>query len=89
MSLPLSVCLLQVYSDLNRTMLWGKERIRFHAGLHLISLHPETGHVTAANSFMTWQVTSDTEFLKALRDHQDGRLLLVAGAVSRCRRLAI
>lgn len=75
------VCVLQVYSDLNRTMLWGKERVRMHAGLHLISLHPHTGHVTAANSFTTWQVTSDTQFLDALRDSQDGRLLLVAGAV--------
>lgn len=89
MSLPLSVCLLQVYSDLNRTKLWGTGRVRFHAGLHLISLHPHTGHVTAANSFTTWQVTGDTEFLKALRDYQDGRLLLVAGAVRRCQGLDI
>lgn len=75
---------LQVYSDLNRTTLWGKDRVRYHAGLHLLSLHPHTGHVTAANSFMTWQVTSDTQFLKALQDSQDGRLLLVVGVVRRC-----
>lgn len=82
MSRPLTVSVPQVYGDLNRTMLWGGQRVRFHAGLHLVSLHPHTGHVTAANSFMTWQATSDTQFLQALRDLQDGRLLLVAGAVS-------
>ncbi|XP_045116725.1 protein O-linked-mannose beta-1,2-N-acetylglucosaminyltransferase 1-like isoform X2 [Portunus trituberculatus] len=70
----------QVYQDLNRTMQWGKRHARLHAGLHLLSLHPTTGHVAAANSFITWQATSDAMFLKALRDSQDGRLLLVAGA---------
>lgn len=73
--------MLQVYSDLNRTMAWGSKRARLHAGLHLVSLHPFTGQITAANSFMTWQATSDTQFLKALRDTQDSRLLLVAGVV--------
>ena len=62
-------------------MAWGSERARLHAGLHLVSLHPLTGKVTAANSFMTWQVTSDAKFLEALQDTQDGRLLLVAGVV--------
>nr|XP_053634676.1 protein O-linked-mannose beta-1,2-N-acetylglucosaminyltransferase 1-like [Cherax quadricarinatus] len=70
----------QVYSCLNKTMIWGNDHARLHAGLHLITLHQVTGQVMAAYSYMTWQPTSDTQFLEAVREMQDGRLLVIVGA---------
>ncbi|XP_042210079.1 uncharacterized protein LOC121857897 [Homarus americanus] len=70
----------QVYSDLNNTMFWGSMKVRLHAGLHLITLHQVTGQVMTADSYMTWQATSDTQFISALKEIQNGRLLVIIGA---------
>lgn len=71
-----------MYSALNNTLSWGTGPVRLHAGLHLITLHQVTGQVMAADSYMTWQTTIDTLFLEALKETQDGRLLVILGAVS-------
>ncbi|XP_069187638.1 protein O-linked-mannose beta-1,2-N-acetylglucosaminyltransferase 1-like [Procambarus clarkii] len=70
----------QVYTDLNHTDTLGDGPVRLHAGLHLVTLHQVTGRVMAAHSYMTWQVSLDKAFLKALADIQEGRLLVIMGA---------
>ncbi|XP_045596272.2 protein O-linked-mannose beta-1,2-N-acetylglucosaminyltransferase 1 [Procambarus clarkii] len=70
----------QIYTALNHTMAWGRGRARLHAGLHLITLNQDTGQVMAADSYMTWQPTSEGQFLAALHHTQRGRLLVIAGA---------
>ncbi|KAK3859571.1 hypothetical protein Pcinc_034333 [Petrolisthes cinctipes] len=71
---------IQVYKCVNKTVQWGSKARRYHAGLHLVVLHQYTGRLMAADSFTTWQMTSDTAFLSALHNIQDGRLILILGA---------
>ncbi|XP_045596267.2 protein O-linked-mannose beta-1,2-N-acetylglucosaminyltransferase 1-like [Procambarus clarkii] len=61
----------QVYKDLKYNM---------SCGLHLVTLHPATGRVMAAHSYMTWQPALHKAFLEGLNDIQNGRLLVILGA---------
>ncbi|XP_042888583.1 protein O-linked-mannose beta-1,2-N-acetylglucosaminyltransferase 1-like isoform X2 [Penaeus japonicus] len=70
----------QVYSMLNKTRPWGTKTARLHAGIHLLTLHEFTGKVMRADLYMTWQPTSETQFLAELNQIQDGRLLVIMGA---------
>ncbi|KAK4317564.1 hypothetical protein Pmani_011368 [Petrolisthes manimaculis] len=70
----------QEYQLVNKTTKWGSGMARLHAGLHLVVLHQYTGRLMAADSFTTWQMTSDTAFLSAFHNIQDGRLILILGA---------
>ncbi|KAK4308555.1 hypothetical protein Pmani_019760 [Petrolisthes manimaculis] len=71
---------IQVYQCVNKTVQWGSKARRYHAGLHLVVLHQYTGRLMAADSFTTWQMTSDTVFLSAFHNIQNGRLILILGA---------
>lgn len=66
---------------MNRTVQWGDKNKRYHAGLHLVVLHQYTGRLMTADLYTTWQMTSDAAFLSALNNIQDGRLILILGAV--------
>lgn len=71
----------QEYHLVNQTSMWGNGLARLHAGLHLVVLHQYTGRLMTAESFTTWQMTSDAAFLSAFHNIQDGRLILILGAV--------
>nr|XP_027230650.1 protein O-linked-mannose beta-1,2-N-acetylglucosaminyltransferase 1-like [Penaeus vannamei] len=70
----------QVYSMLNKTRPWGNGTARLHAGIHLLTLHQFTGKVMRSDLYMTWQPTSEAQFLAEMNRIQDGRLLVIMGA---------
>lgn len=71
-----------MYSDEQRLTVWGHEEVRLHAGLHLLLLHQTAGTFVAAEAFMTWQPELDKGFLQYWNEIQEGRLLVLLGAVS-------
>lgn len=64
------------------TVAWGLGEARLHAGLHLLLLHQTAGSLVIAESFMTWQPELDKSFMQLWDEIQDGRLLVLLGAVS-------
>lgn len=74
-----------MYRDELHMMAWGPDEARLHAGLHLLLLHQTAGSLVAAESFMTWQPELDKGFMQYWNEIQEGRLLVLLGAVShRC-----
>ena len=56
--------------------------VRFHAGLHLVTLDERSGDVMRSQTFLTWQPETSRQVRHALRDAGEGRLLLLVGLVS-------
>lgn len=62
-------------------MAWGEGVIRLHAGVHLLTLHQQTGQLLSAATFLTWQPENSRQLLAALRDAGHGRLLFLLASV--------
>ncbi|KAK7075875.1 hypothetical protein SK128_016407 [Halocaridina rubra] len=68
-----------VYSCVNKTLTLNTMTLKFHAGIHLVTLHQATGQVMRTENFMTWQAGTECHLLSALESIQDGRLLVFIG----------
>ncbi|XP_063882204.1 protein O-linked-mannose beta-1,2-N-acetylglucosaminyltransferase 1-like [Scylla paramamosain] len=53
--------------------------VRFHAGLHLVTLDERSGEVMRSQTFLTWQPETSRQVAQALRDAGEGRLLIIVG----------
>lgn len=56
--------------------------VRFHAGLHLVTLDERSGKVMRGQTFHTWQPETSRQVDQALQDAGEGRLLVLVGLVS-------
>ncbi|MPC34354.1 hypothetical protein E2C01_027739 [Portunus trituberculatus] len=72
----------KVFHILNQTESIQGQVVRFHAGLHLVTLDERSGAVMRSQTFLTWQPESSRQVAQALRDAGEGRLLLLVGLVS-------
>ncbi|XP_045116727.1 protein O-linked-mannose beta-1,2-N-acetylglucosaminyltransferase 1-like [Portunus trituberculatus] len=69
----------KVFHILNQTESIQGQVVRFHAGLHLVTLDERSGAVMRSQTFLTWQPESSRQVAQALRDAGEGRLLLLVG----------
>ncbi|KAF2361232.1 Glycosyl transferase family 13 [Trinorchestia longiramus] len=74
-----------VYSSWREFVSWGDETRRLHAGVHVLSLDAATGLVTRTAKLLTWQRASAKELVRELRAINQGRIVLIVGAVRKYR----
>lgn len=64
-------------------MKWAAGEARLHGGVHLLTLHEETGQVMRSATYLTWQPENSRQLSQALKDAREGRILLIMATVRR------
>ncbi|XP_042888585.1 protein O-linked-mannose beta-1,2-N-acetylglucosaminyltransferase 1-like [Penaeus japonicus] len=70
----------EVYRVVNKTVPWGAERARLHAGVHYVILNERSGQVMQAATFLTWQPEATRQLQDVVMSTRNGRVIVILAA---------